>query len=216
MDSKEEQLVKKIIVAGLGDSITAGAPGWDPDVSRRGPDGNDEQSQYLYWAAKADPRIEFRNHGVCTERTDQIAARLDVAADGADVLVVQGGINDIVHDQPVDAAAENLREMVRRGKSLGLGVVLANVLPWNNGGPTAEPRIRQLNELIRAIGEEEGVKVLPFHETLEDPETPGRMRSDWTAEGNHPSVAGHRRLGELAFALPTEEEQREVSRRATH
>ncbi|MDX6512182.1 MAG: hypothetical protein QOE36_1686, partial [Gaiellaceae bacterium] len=32
---------------------------------------------------------------------------------------------------------------------------------------------------------------------------PGRMREDWThADGDHPSVAGYRRLGELAFWLP--------------
>jgi hypothetical protein len=28
------------------------------------------------------------------------------------------------------------------------------------------------------------------------------MRADWTAEGDHPSVAGYRRLGERAFHLP--------------
>jgi hypothetical protein len=28
------------------------------------------------------------------------------------------------------------------------------------------------------------------------------MRADWTPDGNHPSVEGHRRLGELAFELP--------------
>ena len=44
--------------------------------------------------------------------------------------------------------------------------------------------------------------VLPFHDTLEDPEQPGRMRDDWTFEGDHPSIAGYRLLGELAFRLP--------------
>jgi lysophospholipase L1-like esterase len=80
--------------------------------------------------------------------------------------------------------------------------VIADVLPWNGGWPGAEPAIRALNALIRSLAEAEGVKVLPFHDTLEDPERPGRMREDWTVDGNHPSVAGHRRLGELAFALP--------------
>jgi mannose-6-phosphate isomerase-like protein (cupin superfamily) len=28
------------------------------------------------------------------------------------------------------------------------------------------------------------------------------MRADWTADGNHPSILGHRRLGERAFAPP--------------
>jgi lysophospholipase L1-like esterase len=91
---------------------------------------------------------------------------------------------------------------VRRGRELGLCVALANVLPWNNGWPHAEPRIRELNGLVDAIAADEGVPLLPFHDTLEDPELPGRMRPEWTPDGNHPSVEGHRRLGERAFRLP--------------
>lgn len=120
---------------------------------------------------------------------------------GADALVVQGGINDIAQRRSVEAAAENLRRMVRRGKVLGLRVALAHVLPWNNGYPAAVEPIRRLNELIEAIGREEGVRVLPFHETLEDDGRPGRMREEWTSDGDHPSVAGYRRLGEVAFVL---------------
>ena len=193
-----------VVVVGLGDSITAGNPGWDPDPEKRPFEdpGNDETSQYLYWAARKDPRIEFRNHGVGGERTDEIRARLEDAIEGADVLVVQGGINDVVQGRSIELAAEDLRAMVRRGKELGLGVVLANVLPWNNGWPDADPQIRALNERIRQIGAAEGVEVLPFYETLDDPERPGRMRAEWTPDGNHPSVEGHRRLGELAFSLP--------------
>jgi lysophospholipase L1-like esterase len=56
--------------------------------------------------------------------------------------------------------------------------------------------------LIHELGATESVAVLPFHDTLEDPERPGRMKESWTDDGNHPNVAGHRRLGELAFALP--------------
>jgi lysophospholipase L1-like esterase len=85
-----------MIVVGLGDSITAGNPGYDPDPARQPFEGTNVESQYLYWAAKADPRIEFRNHGVGGERTDQIFARFAAATAGADVLVVQGGINDVV------------------------------------------------------------------------------------------------------------------------
>jgi lysophospholipase L1-like esterase len=118
------------------------------------------------------------------------------------VLVVQGGINDIAQDRAVETAAENLRSMVRRGKELGLRVALADVLPWNNGWPGAEPKIRRLNELIREIARTEDVPLLPFHDTLEDPDRPGRMREEWTSDGDHPSVAGYRRLGELAFRVP--------------
>jgi lysophospholipase L1-like esterase len=186
-----------VVVAALGDSITEGSPEFD---SRR---GGDETSQWEHWAALVDPRLEFRNHGICGQRTDEIRARLDDASDGADVLVVQGGINDIAQGRPVDEAAANLREMVRRGRELGLRVAIADVLPWNNGWPDAEPKIRRLNALIAEIARDEGVALLPFHDTLEDPDEPGRMRADWThADGDHPSVAGYRRLGEVAFRLP--------------
>lgn len=190
-------------MAALGDSITAGNPGWDPDPERRSLEdpGDDETSQYLYWAQERDPRLECRNHGVGGERSDQILARLPAALVGADVLVVQAGINDIVQGRTIDLAEDDLRSIVTQGKAAGLRVVIAEVLPWNNGWPDADPQIRALNDAIRRIGDQEDVRVLPFYDTLEDPERPGRMHADWTADGNHPSVAGHRRLGELAFFI---------------
>ena len=177
----------EIHVAAIGDSITAGSP-WDDDPSIGWPAA----------AAEADPRLRFTVRAVYGKRTDEIAAWLDEAAAGAEVLVVQGGINDIAQGRAVADAAANLRTMIQRGRELGLRVAVANVLPWNNGWPRAEASIRELNALIEGMG----VPVLPFHETLEDPEQPGRMRDDWTFEGDHPSIAGYRLLGELAFRLP--------------
>jgi lysophospholipase L1-like esterase len=194
----------EILVATLGDSITAGSPEYEPDPRLRDVlgFGADERSTWQHWAAKQDARLRFRNCGVYGERTDEIAARLDECARGAQVLVVQGGINDIAQGRPVEPAAENLGAMVRRGKELGLRVAIAELLPWNNGYPDAEPKIRRLNELIRGLAEEEGVPVLPFYETLEDPERPGRMPEAWTSDGDHPSIEGYRELGERAFRLP--------------
>jgi lysophospholipase L1-like esterase len=193
-----------LVVAALGDSITAGSPLWDPAPAVRAGLGEsaDERSQYEYWAGRRDPRLTFRNCGVYGERTDQITLRLEGCAAGAGVLVVQGGINDIAQARPVDDAAANLRRMVVRGRELGLRLALADVLPWNNGYPHAEQPIRDLNALIGQIGEDEGVVVLQFHATLEDAERPGRMRDEWTDDGDHPSVEGYRRLGEQAFRLP--------------
>ena len=174
-------------VGAVGDSITAGSP-WDDDPAVGWPAA----------AVAADPRLRFTVRAVYGKRTDEIAAWVDEVADDAAVLVVQGGINDIAQGRPVADAAANLRAIVGRGRELGLETVAANVLPWNNGWPDAERRIRELNALI----EELGVPVLRFHETLEDPERPGRMRDEWTVEGDHPSKEGYRRLGELAFRLP--------------
>jgi lysophospholipase L1-like esterase len=182
------------VVACLGDSITEGSPHWD-SRSRSG----DPESQWEHWAGLQHPELELRNFGIWGERTDQIAARFDEAVEGAAVLIAQGGINDIAQGRPIAEAARDLRAIVDRGLGLGLRVAVCDVLPWNNGWPAQEAPIRELNALIAAFG----VPLLPFHDTLEDPEQPGRMRAEWTdADGDHPSVAGYRRLGELAFRLP--------------
>jgi lysophospholipase L1-like esterase len=184
------------LVAALGDSITAGAPLWDPDPAVREAIGPalDERSQYGYWAARR-LGVRVRNCGVNQQRTDEIAARLDDCARGADALIVQGGLNDIAQGAELGDAAANLRAMVRRGKARGLDVAIAELSPWNNGYPDAAPLVERLNAAIARVGREEDVPVLPFFAALEDPRAPGRMRADLTSDGDHPSVAGHRRLG---------------------
>jgi len=188
------------LVAALGDSITAGSPLWDPDPGVRERIGValDPESQFGYWAQlELRGEATFRNCGVFGERTDQIAARLERCARGADILLVQGGINDIAQGRPVEDAAESLRGMVRSGRERGLRVALTDVLPWNNGYPAAKPQIDELNGLIARIAEEEKVPLYEFHDELEDPRRPGRMRATLTVDGDHPSVAGYRRLGKL-------------------
>lgn len=178
-------MFERLVIAALGDSITEGSPGlrgWD------------------VWAARADERFEIRNHGIYGQRTDEIAARLGTCAPGADVLIVQGGINDIAQRRDVETAAASLRAMVKRGEELVARVLLADVLPWNNGWPEAEPKIRRLNELIAEIAHDEDVPVLPFHDTLEDPDRPGRMRDEWTFEGDHPNEEGYRLLAGVVLA----------------
>lgn len=182
------------VVACLGDSITEGSPYWDSRARTGDPEG-----QWEHWAALAHPELAFANHGTWGQRTDEIALRFDEAIVGAGVLIVQGGINDIAQGRPVEDAARNLRALVERGLALGLPVAVCDVLPWNNGRPEHGAQILELNRSIHALG----VPVLPFHDTLEDPERPGRTKAEWTNEdGDHPSVAGYRRLGELAFRLP--------------
>jgi lysophospholipase L1-like esterase len=163
----------------------------------------DERSRWEWWAERRDATLDLRNHGVYGERTDQIAARLETAVAGARVLIVQGGINDVVQQRPVEEAARHLAEMVERGRQLGLAVALADVLPWNNGDGRAASDIKRLNALLAEIADGLGVLLLPFHDTLVDAKQPQRMRLECTDDGDHPSVEGHRLLGERAFRLPS-------------
>jgi lysophospholipase L1-like esterase len=194
--------VADITVGVSGDSISAGSPLWDPDpaVRARIP-VPDERSQWQWWASGADARLEFRTAAVYGERTDEIARRLDLVLPDAHVLVVQGGINDVVQGRPVEEAARSLEAMLDRGRAAGLAVAVADVLPWNNGDERAAEAIVRLNTLIRQITETTGATLLPFHDTLADPIDPSRMRAGLTDDGDHPSIEGHRLLGEQAFRL---------------
>jgi lysophospholipase L1-like esterase len=193
---------RTVTVVTIGDSISAGTPGWDPDPSVREKHGaSNPMSQWQYWAGKAHAELLFRNCGVNRERTDQITARFKACAVDAQAVVIQGGINDIVQDRPIALAARDLHGMVRQAKDAGLDVAVANVLPWNNGTPQAREKIAELNGLIGEFARTEDVVLLPFYETLENPDELGTMRLEWTVDGNHPSIEGHRRLGERAFQL---------------
>lgn len=184
------------LVAALGDSITAGAPRWDPDpaVRSRLAPPLDRRSQYGYWIERAEPETRVRNCGVSGELTAEIEARLDGCADGAELLIVQGGLNDISQGIDPPEIAGNLLEMVRRGRALGLRVAIAELLPWNGGGPAGAAAISDLNRRIGRLARREGARLLPWHDALEDPGAPGTMLARFTADGVHPSVAGYRRL----------------------
>jgi len=181
-----------VIVAVVGDSISAGSPLWDPDPAVRATITEpDERSQWQWWAAERDPRLAFRTRAVCGKRTDEIAGFLDDVTPGADVLVVAGGINDIVQGRPVDDAVRNLTSMIARGRALGLPVLLPDVLPWPNGDDDAARRILELNARLHELD----AFALRFYDTL-------APIPSWSDDGAHPSVEGHRLLGaEAARAL---------------
>jgi len=195
-------------IAALGDSITAGNPLYDPDPEQRAAlsFGDDPESQYEYWASKANLDLDFTNCGVFGERTDEIAQRLPECAEDADLVIVQGGINDIaqvlggdpqVMADSIDSAAANIDRMLAEAEELGLDAVVANVLPWNNGHPAADEPIAELNSGIDRIAKRRGVPLLDFHDALEASDEPGTMAPRYTDDGDHPSIEGYRILGEL-------------------
>jgi lysophospholipase L1-like esterase len=195
--------MSRIVVAVAGDSISAGSPLWDPDPAVRARIASpDERSQWQWWASRTDSRLEFRTTAVYGERTDEIARRLELVLPGADMLVVQGGINDVVQRRPVEQAAKSLEAMLDRGAAVGLALAVTDALPWNNGDERSAAAIQELNELIRKLADIAGATFLPFHDTLADPSGARRMRAGLTDDGDHPSIEGHRLLGERAFRLP--------------
>ena len=139
------------------------------------------------------PRLRFAVRAVYGKRTDEIAAWLDEAVEGVEVLVVQGGSTNIAQGPQVADAAENsprwpdapgARPARRRRER-----------PRNNGWPGAEAPIRELNAQIATLRAGAALS-----RDAGGPEAAGPDARTWTSDGDHPSVEGYRRLGELAFA----------------
>ena len=189
----------EIVVAVVGDSISAGSPLWDPDpaVRARIP-APDEQSQWQWWVTRADARLEFRTTAVYGERTDQIARRLDLVLSGADVLVVQGGINDVVQGRPLEAAARTSRQCSNgpRSRARARRHRRASLEQRRRARRRRHPAPQRADPAARG---RRGATLLPFHDTLVDPADPSRMGEGLSDDGDHPSVEGHRLLGERAF-----------------
>ncbi len=110
------------------------------------------------------------------------------ASRGADVVVLQGGVNDLVQGFSPEKAVRNIREMVGRVKAAGLSPLLANLLPVNRRRQLLVDKITRLNDLIRELARDENVAVVDFFGLLEDPAGSDRMPARWTADGIHPSV----------------------------
>ena len=74
----------RLVIAALGDSITAGTPLWDPDPAVRAAVAEpDETHSWPYWVQQSDPSLALRNFGVDLELEDfdRISRNTPVLAD---------------------------------------------------------------------------------------------------------------------------------------
>ena len=100
-------------IVALGDSTTAGTPGWRSPLEAPPAGSGDAQSQYSYWLMQAHPDWEVVNCGVNGERSDEIAGRFarDVLNAAPRVVIIIAGVNDVYQGRPVDAVTQNLKLM---------------------------------------------------------------------------------------------------------
>ena len=195
-------------IVGLGDSTTAGTPGFLSPLEAP-PDGRgDPESQYAHWMMHARPDWQVLNRGINGQRSDQILTRFarDVVNEHPDYVIILAGVNDIYQRRPLDQLRGNLDTMYRLALDARIAPVASTVLPYDlhgrgsvmdrfrgRGSPT-ERAIREVNAWVRATARTLG---LPFCDTFAaaaNPAAPDRLLS--TPDGLHPDVAGYRRMGD--------------------
>lgn len=188
---------QRITIVAMGDSTTAGTPGWKSRIEAPPSGAGDETSQYAYWLMRAHPDWDVLNHGIDGERSDQIRGRFerDVVEPVPRAVVIIAGVNDVYQGREAQPVIEQLAAMYERATRVGIRVVAGTILPYNTATSEQNARMHEINEWIRRFATD--TKHLDFADTRGAVAASGHP--DQLAEspdGLHPSPDGYRRMAE--------------------
>ena len=134
----------------------------------------------------------------------------EVPTDGADTVIIQQGINDIIHpvgadvnvfrpmsDLPtVEELIEGLKRYIAQARSFGYKVYVGTLLPmggWRTDAPFRQEMRHAYNAFIRTTDLIDGY--IDFDRALEDPDKPNWFRREYDSGDHlHPSKAGYERM----------------------
>ena len=141
----------------------------------------------------------------------------EVPTDGADTVIIQQGINDIIHpvgeqvnqfrpmsDLPtVEELIEGLKTYIAQARSYGYRVYVGTLLPmggWRTDAPFRQEMRHAYNHFIRTTDLIDGC--IDFDKALQDPNNPDRFAPEYDSGDHlHPSKAGYERM---AMEIPVE------------
>ncbi len=183
------------IIVALGDSTTAGTPGFLSPVEAP-PDGEgDERSQYPYWLMQARPDWRVLNRGVNGERSDEIAQRFtrDVLAHEPSAAIVLAGVNDVYQGRSPEDVTPVLDAMYRLATQGGIHVVAATVVPFNTATPAQNDAMHAINAWIAERASADPlVWCCDTRAAVARPGLPDML--DSSPDGLHPCADGYRRM----------------------
>ena len=134
----------------------------------------------------------------------------EVPTDGADTVIIQQGINDIIHpvgeqvnvfrpmsDLPtVEELIEGLKTYIAQARSYGYKVYVGTLLPmggWRTDAPFRQEMRHAYNNFIRTTDLIDGC--IDFDRALEDPDKPNWFKPEYDSGDHlHPSKAGYERM----------------------
>ena len=182
-----------ITIVALGDSTTAGSPGYRSPLESPPNGSGDETSQYAFWLMKVHPEWVVINRGINGERSDQIRARFerDVIQNSPSAVVIIAGVNDIYQGQGVEHVTGELQAMYERARQAGIPVVAGTIIPFNSATPDQNARMRRVNDWIRVQPQ---VAFVDTRAAVAASGNPDLLFE--SPDGLHPSPAGYRRMAD--------------------
>jgi len=134
----------------------------------------------------------------------------EVPTDGADAVIIQQGINDIIHpvgeavnifrpmsDLPsVEELIEGLKTYIAQARQMGLKVYVGTLIPmggWRTDAPFRQEMRHAYNDFIRTTDLIDGC--IDFDKALRDPERPDWFLPEYDSGDHlHPSKKGYERM----------------------
>lgn len=186
-----------VTIVALGDSTTAGTPGFLSPIESPPAGDGDVTSQYAWWLMQAEPAWHVLNRGVNRERTEPIAARMDrdVFAHAPDLLILLAGVNDVYDGDAPEAIQARLLAMYMRALEAGLPVVACSIIPFDTATPAHDACMHAVNAWIRETATR--TPRMAFCDTraaAAHPDSPDRLRA--SPDGLHPSPAVYRLMAD--------------------
>ena len=184
-----------VTIVALGDSTTAGTPGFKSPLESPPNGAGNIESQYAYWLTQKHGDWQVLNRGINGERSDQIRARFDrdvLAARPAAVVII-AGVNDIYQGRAADTVQRELEAMYAAAHAARIQVVAGSIIPFDTATPDQNARMHAVNAWIREYaGRHEGVTFCDTRAAVGAPEQADRLVS--SPDGLHPSPEGYTRM----------------------
>jgi len=184
------------IIVALGDSTTAGTPGFRSPLEAPPNGDGDLTSQYAYWLMAVRPSWLVLNRGINGERSDQVRARFerDVLAVAPHAVVVIAGVNDVYQGRGAASVEGELDAIYAAARTAGIAVVAGSILPYNTADDDANARMHDVNHWIRehAAAHPREVIFCDTRAAVAAEGAPDLLAS--SPDGLHPSPDGYRRM----------------------
>jgi acyl-CoA thioesterase-1 len=185
-------------IVALGDSTTAGTPGFKSPLEAPPNGSGNVESQYAYWLMTAHPDWHVLNRGVNGERSDHIRARFqrDVVGADANAVVIVAGVNDVYQGRSAASVERELEAMYAAARAARIVVVAGSMIPYDTAGADENARMHAINDWIRAYAaaHPEAVVFCDTRAAVAPPGQPDRLVS--SPDGLHPSPQGYKLMAE--------------------
>ncbi|MFX1274128.1 MAG: GDSL-type esterase/lipase family protein [Promethearchaeota archaeon] len=203
----------------LGDSLTAGYPGYNPSYDGISQGYGNNNSQYEFWLKQKCiefmwenegkdlniyKELIFINKGIPGELTSDLLARIQVdlisVKPKPDYSIIIGGTNDLGWGRRIEEIFENIKklhEISRKNDIISIGATIPPIRMEQSNIEYNKSKI-QLNKLLKSYYNENDIPFVDLYNKMRD--IHGNLRKECAyIDGLHFSVEGYKQMGFIIF-----------------